>query len=150
MCFQSWGNILTRWTRTAHVLNQFSVKLGEIESWRSTGTLPLRLIIWSIYTNYIKQFCTVKVFCKKLCWFLFEKDECRAVKCWSSSAVVDVTVCIKFSVSMNFILHHAAVVAQWLRHCATNRKVVGSIPDCVTRFFHWHNPSGRTMALGST
>jgi hypothetical protein len=35
-------------------------------------------------------------------------------------------------------------VAQWLRHCATNRKVAGSIPD------GWYNPSGRTMALGST
>jgi hypothetical protein len=27
-------------------------------------------------------------------------------------------------------------VAQWLRHCATNRKVAGSIPDGVTGFFH--------------
>jgi hypothetical protein len=24
------------------------------------------------------------------------------------------------------------------------------IPDCVTGIFHWHNPSGRTMALGLT
>jgi hypothetical protein len=31
-------------------------------------------------------------------------------------------------------------------HCATNRNVAGSIPDGVT----WHNPFGRTMALGST
>jgi hypothetical protein len=38
-------------------------------------------------------------------------------------------------------------VAWWLRHCATNRKVAGSIPDGVTGFFHWHKPSGRTMAL---
>jgi hypothetical protein len=37
----------------------------------------------------------------------------------------------------------------WLRHCATNRKVAGSIPDGVTGIFHWH-PPGRTMALGST
>jgi hypothetical protein len=36
----------------------------------------------------------------------------------------------------------------WLRHCATSRKVAGSIPDGA--IFHWHNPSGRTMALGST
>ena len=36
----------------------------------------------------------------------------------------------------------------WLRNCATSRKVAGSIPDGVTGFFHWHNPSGRTMALG--
>jgi len=42
------------------------------------------------------------------------------------------------------------VVAQWLRHCATNRKVAGSIPDGAIEIFHWHNPSDRTMALGST
>jgi hypothetical protein len=41
-------------------------------------------------------------------------------------------------------------MAQLLRHCATNRKVAGSIPDGVIGIFHWHNPSGRTMALGST
>ena len=35
----------------------------------------------------------------------------------------------------------------WLRHCATSRKFAGSIPDGI---FHWHNPSGRTMALGLT
>ena len=34
----------------------------------------------------------------------------------------------------------------WLRHCATSRKVLGSIPDGVIGVFHWHNPSGRTMA----
>jgi hypothetical protein len=47
-----------------------------------------------------------------------------------------------------FRARHA--VGQWLRHCATNRKVAGSIPDYVTGIFHCHNPSGRTMALGLT
>jgi hypothetical protein len=41
-------------------------------------------------------------------------------------------------------------VAQWLRHCATKRKVVGLIPDGVIGIFHCYNPSGRTIALGST
>jgi len=36
----------------------------------------------------------------------------------------------------------------WLRHCATNRKVAGSVPDCFIGIFYWPNPSGRTMALG--
>jgi hypothetical protein len=27
-------------------------------------------------------------------------------------------------------------VVQWLRHCDTNRKMAGSIPDGVTGFFH--------------
>ena len=40
-------------------------------------------------------------------------------------------------------------VAQWLRCCATNPKVTGSIPAGVIGIFHWHNPSDRTMALGS-
>jgi hypothetical protein len=42
------------------------------------------------------------------------------------------------------------LVAQWLRYCATNRKVAGSIPDGVIGIFHCHNLSDRTMALGST
>ena len=40
-------------------------------------------------------------------------------------------------------------VAQ-LRHSATSRKVAGSIPDGVIGIFHWHNPSGRTVAPGLT
>jgi hypothetical protein len=42
------------------------------------------------------------------------------------------------------------MVAQWLRYCATNWKVADSIPGGVIGIFHWHNPSDRTMALGST
>jgi hypothetical protein len=38
----------------------------------------------------------------------------------------------------------------WLRHCATSLKVTVSIPDVVTGLFHWHNPSGHTMAMVST
>ena len=38
----------------------------------------------------------------------------------------------------------------WLRHWAASRKVAGSIPDGVIGIFYWHNPSGCTMALGST
>ena len=41
-------------------------------------------------------------------------------------------------------------VAQWLRRCATNRKVACSIPEGVIGNFHAHNPSDRTMSLGST
>ena len=35
-----------------------------------------------------------------------------------------------------------------LRHCATSRKVAGSIPDGGIGIFHRHIPSGRTVALG--
>ena len=38
----------------------------------------------------------------------------------------------------------------WLRHCAISWKVAGSISDGFNGIFHWHDPSGRTMALGLT
>jgi len=37
-----------------------------------------------------------------------------------------------------------------LSHCATSRKVAGSIPAGVIGIFHSHNPSGRTKALRLT
>jgi hypothetical protein len=38
----------------------------------------------------------------------------------------------------------------WLRHCATNWKVAGSIPDGAIGIFYLHDPSGCTLALGLT
>jgi hypothetical protein len=38
----------------------------------------------------------------------------------------------------------------WLRHSVTSQKVVGSIPDGFVGIFHGQNPSGHTLALGST
>jgi hypothetical protein len=46
------------------------------------------------------------------------------------------------------LLERGHAVAQLVE--ALRYKVAGSIPDAVIGFFHWHNPSGRTMALGST
>jgi hypothetical protein len=47
-----------------------------------------------------------------------------------------------------FLYNYGRCFHTW--HCATNRKVAGSIPDGVIGIFHSHNPFGRTMALGST
>jgi hypothetical protein len=54
-----------------------------------------------------------------------------------------------FSFFKNYISWCAegTTVAQWLRYCATNQKVAGSIPDGVMEFFTDINPSDRTMAL---
>jgi hypothetical protein len=38
----------------------------------------------------------------------------------------------------------------WLRHSAASRKVAGSIPDGVTKIFHWHNYTALTMGLEPT
>ena len=44
----------------------------------------------------------------------------------------------------------AMLWCNWLRHWATSRTVAGSVPKAVIGTFHWLNPSGCTMALGST
>jgi hypothetical protein len=41
-------------------------------------------------------------------------------------------------------------VAQLVDSLRYSRQVACSIPDIMSGIFHWHNPSGRTMALGLT
>jgi hypothetical protein len=65
-----------------------------------------------------------------------------------TAAVQEPYLFVEYSTTLYQLLETA--VAQWLRYCATNRKVAGSIPDGVIGIFHWHNPSDSTMALGST
>jgi len=38
----------------------------------------------------------------------------------------------------------------WMRNCTANRNFANLIPDGVTGIFHWLNPLGLTMPLGST
>jgi hypothetical protein len=63
----------------------------------------------------------------------------------------DVLNCIIITKLMLLVLLiSGTAVAQWLRCCATNRKVAGSIPAGVIGIFHCHNPSDRTMAMWTT
>ena len=39
-------------------------------------------------------------------------------------------------ISLEYIAYVGTAAAQWLRCCATNRKVAGSIPDGVIGIFH--------------
>jgi len=50
--------------------------------------------------------------------------------------------------SVNLLVYSPPVVCPF--RCATNRKVAVSILVGVIAIFHWHNPSDRAMALGST
>jgi hypothetical protein len=71
-------------------------------------------------------------------------------------ALSDERMCLSFimyNVQNIYILHvvtWGGVVAGWLSHYATSRKVAGSSPDEVHFFFNWPVPSSSTMALGST
>jgi len=89
--------------------------------------------IWRI--NNIK--CITLVFCMIIYVWCISCASCMCVQC--------------LSCSVKFLLRTwsawCAWWRSWLRHCATSRNVAGSIPDGVTVTFHWHNPSGRTVAL---
>jgi hypothetical protein len=45
-------------------------------------------------------------------------------------------ILLKFSTAYHPLRCGPLMVSQWLRHCATNRKVAGSIPDGVIGIFH--------------
>jgi hypothetical protein len=56
------------------------------------------------------------------------------------------------AIKYNYLLYHSkgTLCGSWSRHCATKQKEKGSIPEGIIWIFRWHNPSSRTMALGST
>jgi hypothetical protein len=68
----------------------------------------------------------------------------------SDSRSSDISSSISDIIIINKLLLIFVRWRRWLRPCATNRNVAGSIPDGVTGILHWHNHFGRTMALGST
>jgi hypothetical protein len=68
----------------------------------------------------------------------------------SSFSVILVCNYVNSVVSSDYTVPGGTRWRSRLRHCATSRKVAGSIPDGVTGIFQWLSPSGRTMALGST
>ena len=57
---------------------------------------------------------------------------------------------LKYKTNVLIKCEWRTAAAQWLRCCATKRKVASSIPDGVTGIFHLHKPSNHTMTLGST
>jgi len=62
---------------------------------------------------------------------------------------------VQFALSLglmytNIVFPYISAGTWWLRHWGINRNVGSSVPDVVTATFHWHNPTDRTMALGST
>ena len=83
------------------------------------------------------------------------KQEVRYVYCstpnvsfWWAVFVEPWWIFIKWYLKPGTSTAMGTAVVQWLRCCATNRKVAGSIPDGVNGILHWHNPSDRTMVLG--
>jgi hypothetical protein len=67
------------------------------------------------------------------------------VKNFVISNYVDFTTILVYLGYVNIVSYAVAQLVEALR-----RKVAGSIPDGAIGIFHWHNLSGRNMALGLT
>jgi hypothetical protein len=105
---------------------------------------PTSCYFLSTVKCFLGRFLTTTAFCQSTRQTLGSKCGC----CTMYSTVSNNTVV--WHINTLYLCNLWRAVVQWLRHCATNWKVAGSIPDNVTGIFHSHNPSGRTMALGST
>ena len=68
----------------------------------------------------------------------------------SQSLIIQEILDPKLHLYYSLLLFLIKYLTPLLRHCTTSRKVAGLIPDGVIGIFHWHNSSGRTMALGLT
>ena len=98
----------------------------------------------------LKTLCKLKYYGNKKCgcciccilsfetWSAGEQSEKNPLEFWGDWFWYAVSLCRGIRCS-----------SCW-KHCTTSWKVTGSIPDSVIGIFYWHNPSGRTMALGLT
>jgi hypothetical protein len=63
-------------------------------------------------------------------------NEQRASSSYSAITKVSFACIITGLINTLYMNSLGTAVAQWLRYCATNRKVAGSIPDGVIGIFH--------------
>ena len=72
-----------------------------------------------------------------MCFVMSTCPSFRPAVCWSGKTSLSLDkVLIKFYLGDLLIYNNKFQVRQWLRHCATNREVSGSIPDGVIGIFH--------------
>jgi hypothetical protein len=124
----SWGRFI-QFTSPYHIslkfilLLFFHLCLGHLAFNFPTETLH----------SYIFYPCVLHVVPISSSCFIFRVAFGEKYKSWRS------TLC-------NFLQPRVTSRRSWLRHCATNRKVAGSIPDGVIGIFQWHNPVVRTLS----
>jgi hypothetical protein len=106
--------------------------------------------VWHVY-EWPKPYTWSGTFILKdgRCTFTWRHEMCGACAVMCGASVVTKVIRNKPRLRHTHVkTKHSSLMNCWLRHGAKRRKVAGSIPDGVIAIFHWHNLSGRTMALG--
>ena len=78
-------------------------------------------------------------------YFFFRRNVSEKVNCYFPI--------VKYTLRKYMSMYVCMLGRRWrrcLRHCLTSRKMEVSIIGCVIVVFNFHNPSGHTMAMGST
>jgi len=141
-CCFSKAIVVTR-ALLCYVFTYIAVNASPISPLQPQGT-SLSALFWSRVSLFYHQWAGGTHDTLPNCDLLLQFFE--AVLCFRSSQLYRLlTNCIPIMVPVRGTRWRS-----WSRHCATSRKVAGSITDGVIGIFHWHNPSGRTMALGLT
>jgi len=112
-------------------------KIGKQSAYYTRWTKNWNLMLWII------------------CFVSQQQQYSRSCMKWTSIVVLlvgisYVTIFCKYSDMYGYLFQWGTAVAQWLSCCATNRKIGVLVPAGVIGIFRWHNPSDRTMSLGST
>ena len=112
--------------------------------WRKKKVIDLRdlLLLWCHYLMYVSS---ARLFSLPI-WSCFSHQYHLVLPAYTVLFFQQFQRLLRIIASC-FHIYMGTAVAQWLRCCATNRKVAGSILDGVIGVFHWHKPSDRTMAL---
>jgi hypothetical protein len=147
ICCQNAGN-----TKSWEEKQLLYVKMF-LHFWQYTQIPELLLERGTFQTNVVDKIkihilCSTTIFFRKSChlWDYVEKYEVdRQATGNNIIGRKKFAICVPFNEDK-----WCTQGCSWLMHCATSRRVAGSIPDYVTGIFHCHIPSGRTMSLGST
>ena len=144
---QIWTNFIS-WERNAYkIFNiQYNAFFSGIFTKFGNATISFVILVCLCPSAWNNSNPTGRIFTKFDIWVFFENLS-RNFRFYRILTRITNTVHEELS---NFMVKpQGTAVAQWLRCCATNRKVAVSIPDGIIGIFHWHNPSDRTIALGS-
>ena len=140
-----------------------------------SGVAPLILLKWSMFQTKLLEKTYLHVMPNAVFFLLalhmkllnsqHRFSTCTCEDCWSFlffmiikwdflstdiKILVYISECILFQLNLARLLKYLGVCGGAVGWGTTSRKFVGSIPDAVMGIFHWHNPSGHTVALGLT
>jgi hypothetical protein len=143
--------IYSRTTKCEHLTGYwFSAYFGLL--WQ----FILRLVFWDVtlYNLVDRYKCLARTCCHQQ-----GKGRTPTLKMAaadSSKIYIPIYWSTQYRITMDYNFNISVVYlwgtwwCSWLRHCSTSQKVADSITGDVVEIFHWHNPSGHTMALGLT